>query len=84
MKSKVLIVRNSDHAIFEPIRQDCYVGSPHSLRRLEWKQHRWWFGGKFVPTSVHWQPVDSSEFELVDRKLIELGAKELARRKRPA
>ena len=75
-----LIIRNSDHAIFERCTAPARENPPLFLR-VEWVKRSFWWGGKFVPTGETWQPADDSEYEIVERRLVELGAKELARRK---
>ena len=73
-----LIIRNSDHAVFEQV--DTFE-TTHTFARLEWVERSFWFGGKFVRTGEFWKTDQESEFEIVERRLVELGAKELARRK---
>jgi len=82
MKSTPIAVRQCDHALFER----CY-DHPHPLlcmARVEWAPYSWWFGGRLVRTGEHWVPDCGSEYEWVNRKLVEEGCRELARREKAA
>jgi hypothetical protein len=81
MKNSFLIVRNSDHAIFQPLYHQVDLNTGTLLHRVSYKARRWWQRrGRFVRTGEEWRPDDDHEYECVDQKVIEAGFTELCRR----
>lgn len=84
MKTQPLVIRCSDHAIFEKSGGPCRENPP-LFCRLEWKPYKpfhswnWKFGGRLVRSGELWQPPNDYDYEFVARHLVIAGCRELAR-----
>ena len=80
MQPLLLYVRKRDHGVFVPCTEPTLMNPP-LMFRVKYIARRWWQRrGQFARTGEAWSPKYHSEYDVVNRAVIESGFKELCKR----